>query len=79
MKIEIHIKDTDNSGKKIGFKNLYMESCRVYKEPKDGLRLDNLSQAAYSWFFSFGNSFVKAIKEDDIGWLGKALSTLGIQ
>jgi len=63
MKIEIHIKDTAPTGKRVGFRNLYLESCRVYKEPGDGLRLDNLAVAAAVAFGDKAKDFISKAKE----------------
>lgn len=78
MKIEIHIRDTNAQGEKIGFKNIRMESCRVYKEPKDGLRLDNLVISSYSWFLNLGNEYVNSVKANDMGRLGRLMSAIGL-
>lgn len=50
MKIEIIIRDTNSHGKRLGKRNCYLESCRVYKQAGDGLRLDNVAPLAYRWF-----------------------------
>lgn len=50
MKIEIHIRDTKSNGKRVGGRACYVESCRVFKEAGDGLRLDNLAVTASRWF-----------------------------
>lgn len=59
MKIEIHIRDSYANGKKIGRRRLILESCRVYKEAGDGLRLDNVAPVAYAFFKSACMVFLK--------------------
>lgn len=59
MKIEIHIRDSYANGKKIGRRRLMLESCRVYKEAGDGLRLDNVAPGAYAFFKSACMVFLK--------------------
>ena len=64
MKIEIHIRDTASNGKRVGMRNLFLESCRVYKESGDGLRLDNLAISAFGWFNEKAKEFVKLTKNN---------------
>lgn len=59
MKIEIHIRDSAANGKKLGRRRLMLESCRVYKEAGDGLRLDNVAPVAYAFFKSACMVFLK--------------------
>ena len=59
MKIEIHIRDSYANGKKLGRRRLMLESCRVYKEAGDGLRLDNVAPVAYAFFKSACMVFLK--------------------
>ena len=59
MQIEIHIRDSYANGKKIGRRRLTLESCRVYKEAGDGLRLDNVAPVAYTFFKSACMVFLK--------------------
>jgi len=63
MKIEIHIRDTDKTGKRVGKRNAFVESCRVYKEAGDGLRLDNLAIPAYAYFKKASDDLVDAWKK----------------
>ena len=64
MKIEIHIRDSYANGKKLGRRRLMLESCRVYKESGDGLRLDNLAIPAFGWFNEKAKEFVKLTKNN---------------
>lgn len=64
MKIEIHIRDTASNGKRVGMRNLFLESCRVYKESGDGLRLDNLAIPAFGWFNEKAKEFVKLARNN---------------
>lgn len=43
--------------------NLYLESCRVFKECGDGLRLDNFAAFAQSYFNSKAVEITKMMRE----------------
>ena len=58
MKIEIHLRDTKTNGKRIGGRACVIESCRVFRESGDGVRLSNLATLAYKWFFGAALAFV---------------------
>lgn len=64
MKIEIHIRDTDKHGKRVGMANLFLESCKVYKEAGDGLRLDNFAVFVQSYFNEKAKEVTKAMREN---------------
>lgn len=58
MKIEIHLRDGNAQGHKLGQGRLLMESCRVYREAGDGLRLNNMAVAAQAYFSAMTKVFV---------------------
>lgn len=64
MKVEIHFRDSDKTGKRVGMRNLFMESCKVYKEPGDGLRLDNFAVFVQAYFNEHGKEVAKAMREN---------------
>lgn len=62
MKVEIHIRDTNCNGKRVGMRNAFVESVRVFKESGDGLRLDNLAPLAQGYFKAKSLELVDAWK-----------------
>jgi len=59
MKIEIILRDTDTHGKRIKRRRAcVIESCRVYRQAGDGLRLNNLATLAHKWFLGAALAFV---------------------
>lgn len=59
MKIEIHLRDTMPNGKRINQRRACrLESCRVYREAGDGLRLNNIAHLALQWFQAAALCFI---------------------
>ena len=58
MRIEITLRDTKPNGQRIPRRACVIESCRVFKQAGDGLRLDNVAPIAYKWFLGAALAFV---------------------
>ena len=58
MRIEIVLRDTKPNGKRIPNRACVVESCRVFKQAGDGLRLDNVAPMAHKWFLGAALAFV---------------------
>jgi len=72
VRIEIHLRDTNCQGKRLGGKKCVLESCRVYREAGDGVRLNNLAVLAAKWFQGAALLFINddAEKASKTGTLG---------
>lgn len=52
MLIQIELRDTDCHGKRIGNSRVHMSSCRVVRQPGDGLRMENIAPAVQRFYHS---------------------------
>lgn len=67
MKIEIHVRDSEKNGKRIGLSGMHIESYRVYKEAKDGSRMDKFASVLLSVATGSVKDMIGKIKANSVG------------